>query len=96
MAGEVVVERDRDGKALTAPTRPHRVLQVGCGHDPVMLDQEPNLRLEEPGLVGWHELSPGIAEAVIHTVVHDRDPRLAASEPEHQHRGDAQRHAHET
>ena len=44
----------------------------------------------------WHELSPGIAEAVIHTVVHDRDPRLAASEPEHQHRGDAQRHAHET
>jgi len=53
-----------------------------------------NLAREEPHLVGRDELLLRIAGPLIHTVVHEGDPRLATREPEQKHEAQSDGHAH--
>ena len=82
VAREVVIEGDRRGKPLPAPAASHRVEQPVGRDDVVVPGDVPNLPLEEPGLVRRDELARRIARTPIHTVVHERNARLAARKPE--------------
>lgn len=86
MAGEIVVERDRNGEALTATTLFHCVHKTRSRDDAIVPLQVEYLALEERGLVRWHELLRRITGPVLHTVVHESDPRLSRCEPKRQHR----------
>ena len=95
MAREIVVERDRDREPLPASPLPHRVEQAIGGNDVVVPGDVPKLLLEEPRLVRRDELPLGIAGPLIHTVVHERNARLATRQPEQEHEAQSHRRAHE-
>jgi hypothetical protein len=82
VAGEVVVERDRYGKSLTAPSLGDASEQVLGIDDAIPAAEMSHLGVEEARAVRRQEISFQISPHRSHRVVDQRDADLPAGEPE--------------
>ena len=82
MGGEIVVEGDRDRKAVAAPAAGDRVLQIGCEHDTVRPGQVVQLPLEQLDSMRSDQFELRCAGALRQGVVDQRDTGATAAQAE--------------
>jgi hypothetical protein len=76
VAGEIVVERDRDREALSATPRAHRIEQIAGADDAVVTAQVPQLCGEDVGGDGGEDLTRRVGDLrAADAMVDERDAR---------------------